>query len=134
MAYTRLRYHIVTATKYRKPVLTPDIENIAYRVLCKKAQTLGAKISHIGGTEDHIHIIAAIPLTLAVSDFVGAIKIDATKAIKRNFAHLDTFAWQAGFGAFTLNPNDMAGIIRYVSNQKEHHKQNDLWSAFERSD
>src|SRR5690554_1147586 len=132
MSYTRLRYHIVTATKYREPLLTPDVESVAYKVLRMEAETLGAKISHIGGIEDHIHIIAAIPPTLAVSTFVGRIKTEATKALKRNFAHLDAFAWQPGFGAFTLNPNDMDGIIHYVLNQKNHHRKDDLWAQFER--
>src|SRR5690554_1698768 len=132
MAYTRLRYHIVTATKYRKPLLTPEVENVAYAVLRKEAERIGAQISHIGGVEDHIHIIAAIPPTLAVSHFVGRIKLKCTKAIRHQFAHLESFAWQVSYGAFTLNPADMKGVIQYVLNQKEHHINNELREPFER--
>jgi len=132
MAYTRLRYHIVTATKHREPLLTPEIEDVAYPVLRDKAERLGAKISHIGGIADHIHIIAAIPPVLAVSDFVGAIKSESTKAIKRAFPHHASFAWQVSFGAFTLNPADMSEIIQYVINQKEHHQRGDLRDYYER--
>src|SRR5690554_1144159 len=132
MAYTRLRYHIITATKYREPLLTPEVEDVAYPVLTDEAKRLGGKISHIGGVEDHIHIIAAIPPVLAVSDFVKGIKIACTKAIKRTCPHRHHFAWQKSFGAFTLNPADMSKIIRYVLNQKEHHRAGDLWEAFER--
>jgi len=132
MAYTRLRYHIVTATKHRSPLITSEVEAVAYAALRNEAKQLNCHISHIGGIEDHIHIIAAVPPTLALSYFVGRIKANSARGINNVFTHLPHFKWQRSFGAFTVNPHDMSGLVNYVLNQKAHHKNGDLWEAFER--
>jgi REP element-mobilizing transposase RayT len=133
MAHTKLRYHMVTATKGRQPFLTPEVEEVAYPVLRNEAKQLGGKIFYIGGVEDHVHMISTVPPVMALSDFIGGIKCECTKAIKREFPHLDNFEWQVSFSAFTLNPSDMGRIINYVLNQKERHEKDDLVARYERS-
>lgn len=134
MPYTRLRYHIITATKHREPLLTDRVEDIVYAALRKEAERIGGRISHIGGVEDHVHIIAAIPPSLAVSKFIGHIKSESSKGINYQLSELQHFSWQRGFGAFTLNPADMGDVVAYVLNQKAHHKSGELLGRFERLD
>ena len=84
----------------------------------------------VGGTADHVHTITAIPPTIAVSKFLRDLKSQTTGKIKRRL-DID-FAWQIGFGGFTLNPDDMDGICDYVRNQKLHHSEGTTRSAYER--
>jgi REP element-mobilizing transposase RayT len=133
MAHTKLRYHMVTATKHRQPFLTPDVEELAYPVLRNQAEQLGGRIFYIGGVQDHVHMISTVPPVLAVADFIGAIKCECTKAIKREFSHLPDFEWQVSYSAFTVNPSNMGRIIAYVLNQKAHHKNDNLMQQFERT-
>lgn len=134
MAYTRLRYHIITTTKFRTPWLRGDVESFAYAVLRRHAEQIGGKIMYIGGIEDHVHQISAVPPKLALSDFVGRIKSECTKAIHREFPALHDFGWGVSFGAFTLNPHDMSRVIHYVLNQKEHHQRRTLRDDWERDE
>ena len=128
MPFTRLRYHLVTATKGREPLIGPKVEPIVYDSLEEKIEELDGRLFAIGGIEDHIHLVAAVPPTIAVSDFVGRIKAAASGALSKEFA------WQRGYGAFTLWPEGLGKITRYVRNQKVHHASDDLREHLEEMD
>ncbi len=141
MAFTRLRYHLVFGTKYGLPLITPEVEDFLYPVLGRAANNTGGRSIRIGGVEDHVHIICAIPPDIAVDQFVRKLKSQAAAATSRKFptltdryANLDKFLWKPGYGGFTLNPLNMGGIISYVENQKEHHARGTPRPAYERID
>ena len=130
MSYTRLRYHIITATKRRAPVITPEVESVLYPALQQKAQDGSGHLLQIGGIADHVHMIAALHPSNALSDFVRAVKAGSSRAVRR--AVDPSFQWQRGYAAFTLNPLDLSRILAYVTHQKEHHRAGRLWAAYER--
>ena len=57
----------------------------------------------IGGIGDHVHLVVSIPPTLS---------------IRRS-----TFAWQDGYGAFTVSKSQLPDVLRYVEGQREHHRR-----------
>jgi REP element-mobilizing transposase RayT len=130
MSYTRLRYHIITATKRRAPIITPKVEAVLYPALQRKAQDGDGHLLRIGGVSDHVHMVAALHPSCAVSDFVRAVKAGSSRAVRR--AADASFRWQRGYAAFTLNPLDLSRILAYVARQKEHHLAGRLWAAYER--
>jgi len=120
-SFTRLTYHIVFATKYRKPTIKEDIQERLYEYM---GGTLRAKKGHlieIGGVEDHVHILAGLSPSLAVSDVIRDVKAASSKWMKDE-PHNDKFEWQKGFGAFTVSYDRIDAIRKYIRNQKEHHK------------
>ena len=134
MPYTRFRYHIVTTTKGRKPLITNDIEQILFDVITQKAERLGGRVLYINGIEDHIHMIAAIRASTAVSDFIGNVKAAGSLYINRHGLTDEEFQWQKGYGGFTVYSDNMHQLIRYVLNQKEHHAFGTTIDKFERTD
>jgi DNA-binding LacI/PurR family transcriptional regulator len=36
---------------------------------------------------------------------------------------MTTFAWQSGYGAFTVSPSQIKKTIAYIRGQKDHHKK-----------
>jgi REP element-mobilizing transposase RayT len=131
MPYTRLRYHIVIATKGRAPWITPDIENFLYPVIGHITKNIDCRLLEIGGIEDHIHLLPALRPSIAVSDFISILKSNSTGAIKRNFPWMNHFRWQGTFSAFTIGPNDLQRITYYIQNQKEHHNRGTLITRLE---
>ena len=131
MSYTRLRYHLIFATKGRRPCITPEVEPFVYEQLRAEALEVDSKIMLLGGVEDHIHSIAAIHPTLAVSDFVRDVKKQTTKAVRKKFPHLPSFKWAVGFTAYTVNPDDMTDLWSYIETQKEHHANDTLIDKYE---
>lgn len=131
MALGRARYHLVFATKGRRPFIDENVEKFLYPVLGGITKKAGGKLVRVGGIEDHIHLICGIPPKIAVSDFVKDLKSQSTGALKREFHRLWHFKWQVSFGYFTLDPLNMKRVIDYVDNQKEHHRKEDLWEPYE---
>lgn len=131
MSFTRLRYHIVFATKGRTPWISAEVEDVLYPVVGKLTRTLGGQLIRVGGIEDHIHIINAIPAKLSVEDFIRDLKSRSSAVLHQRFEDLQAFEWQRGFGCFTLNPMDMGAILAYVENQKEHHRGDKLCESWE---
>jgi REP element-mobilizing transposase RayT len=131
MSYTRLRYHFIFATKRRRPCFTPEVEPFVYEQLRFEAQQCGSDIKLLGGVEDHIHSIIAVHPTVAVSDFARDVKKQTTKAIRAKFPQLHDFEWCVGYGAITVNPDEMSTLWTYIENQKQHHARHTLIHTYE---
>ena len=71
MPYWQLFYHLVWATKHREPLLTPRVAKVIHEYLLTKATGLGGTVYALGGTEDHVRMVVAIPPSVSVARFVG---------------------------------------------------------------
>jgi putative transposase len=74
MPYWQLYYHVAWATKNREPLLTPKVGPILYGFLRSQAIDLGATVFALNGTQDHVHLVASMPLPTAVAKFVGSMR------------------------------------------------------------
>lgn len=134
MPFWRTYYHLVWATKNREPLIQPEIEPRLHSYLVNKAYELGIQVYAINGWLEHVHLVASIPPKHAVAYVVkrlkGASAFDLNQAGK-----LDThFKWQRGYGVLTLGEKQRPYAIKYVRNQKEHHRQQTTNSWLERFD
>ena len=80
------------------------------------------KALQIGGTENHMHMLLGIPATVTVSKAVQLIKGGSSLWIKSEFASKRGFAWQDGYGAFSVSKSLLPEVIEYIQNQREHHR------------
>lgn len=122
-SYTSLLYHIVFATKGRRALLKPPIAERLHAYLGGAIREEGGTILVINGTADHVHILARLGQDKALSDVVRNIKANASKWIHQTFPLHRAFAWQSGYGAFTVSESQAARVQRYIQNQEEHHRQ-----------
>ena len=76
----------------------------------------------IGGRPDHIHILASLPASMALSDYVRTIKANSSKWMKSLGTEYDNFSWQEGYGAFSVSESMKDAVIDYIKHQKEHHQ------------
>jgi REP element-mobilizing transposase RayT len=123
-------YHIVYSTKYRTPWLTPNVDERIY-------QYLGGIVHHEGGTSvivngyrDHVHVLAWLRQDRAVSDVVRILKAKSSGWIHRTFPELAEFAWQTGYGSFTVSRGHLEKVCRYIERQETHHRQQTFETEF----
>lgn len=134
MAFWRLYYHLVWATKNRAPLIQSNIEPHLYSYLVHKASELDVFIYQVNGWQDHVHLIAAIPPKISISEVVKTLKGASSHFINdRNFLD-EYFSWQRGYGIFSLGEKQRQSAEEYVLNQKLHHEQNSTNSWLERVD
>jgi REP element-mobilizing transposase RayT len=75
----------------------------------------------VGGVEDHIHLLVGIRANHAVADLVREIKSLSSRWIHEELRQT-RFAWQEGYGAFTISSSEIAALQEYISKQEEHHR------------
>ena len=72
----------------------------------------------VGGRPDHIHILTTLPKTMSMADFARAVKADSSKWIRKIAPCYQDFAWQEGYGAFSVSPTLIAKTTQYIQNQE----------------
>ncbi len=112
--------HIIFSTKQRQSLILPEIERDLYSYIAGIIQSHNAQCHEIGGIEDHIHLLISLPRTLALSKLLEEVKKGSSKWIKtKGHTH---FAWQNGYGAFSIGQSAYENLRKYIQNQKNHHK------------
>lgn len=132
MALWRLYYHLVWATKERQPFINQERETKLYHYIIGKSDQIRCIVHAIGGIEDHIHLVISIPPTLSIADCVKRIKGSSAHYLNNLQSNsLDKFAWQEGYGVFSLGSKQLEQAITYVQNQKIHHSQKTTIASLE---
>ena len=83
---------------------------------------LGGMSIIVGGMTDHVHSLSSLPKTMSMSDFARTIKAESSKWIKKLHPSYLRFAWQDGYGAFSVSPSLIEKTKDYINNQEKHHK------------
>jgi putative transposase len=120
--YTALHYHIVFSTKNREPWFSASKETRIWAYRGGIARTNGMKALQVGGYDDHIHFLLALPTTMSVSKAVQLLKGASSRWIHETDNDMSAFAWQDGYGAFTVGVSQVADTKRYIEGQREHHR------------
>ena len=81
------------------------------------------RLVEIGGMPDHVHLLAEIPRTVAVADFLQKIKSTSSQRLGSDDEPSSALAWQRGYGAFSVSRSRMPVLARYIQRQEEHHKK-----------
>lgn len=120
--YTQLYVHVVFAVKGRQNMISPKWKEELYKYITGIVTNQGQKLMIINGMPDHLHILIGMKPDIALSDLVRDIKSNSSKLINEKGLTIGKFAWQNGFGAFTVGQSQKENVINYINTQEEHHR------------
>lgn len=120
-SYSTCLMHCVFSTKDRQKIITPNLETRLWPYLGGVARENKMTALAVGGVEDHVHILLAVPSTLSISKAMQLIKGGSSKWIHDTFADFQDFEWQEGYGAFSISQSGIADTIAYINGQRDHH-------------
>jgi putative transposase len=129
VAYWRLFYHVVWATKNREPAITTEVEDRLKGYLVGKAREMRTIVHGIGCAEDHIHVVASVPPSIALASVVARLKGSSSHYL--NTVMEVPFSWQGGYGAMSLGEKQLKVVVEYAENQSQHHAQGTVVPAME---
>lgn len=129
-AYTQNFYHTVFSTKQRIPLITPELEASLYPFIGGILRDERCTLLAVGGMPDHIHLLIRYRADLSHSDMLRHIKSRSTQWIHETFADQRGFAWQEGYGGFTVSKSAVPDVKAYIERQKEHHAHTDFKTEF----
>ncbi|MEQ1922224.1 MAG: IS200/IS605 family transposase [Pyrinomonadaceae bacterium] len=121
--YSQIYFHIVFSTKNRADLIHPDIEERVWAYMAGVAKHHGITPIQIGGIENHVHGLIGSPTPLAPSLAVKHIKGDSSYGIRREFAAMEDFGWQDGYGIFSVSKSAIPSVVEYIKNQRKHHER-----------
>jgi REP element-mobilizing transposase RayT len=96
-----------------------------------EARARGCVWAVVGGVEDHVHVLAAMPTTMTVSDLVRHLKGWSTRAVRERGIGL---RWQAGYAAFSVSPSGVPQVEAYIRGQEAHHANGSVEGSWEWND
>ena len=134
MPYWKLYYHFVWGIKNRLPLIESALEPDLYRVIAAKAQDLGGFVHAIGGMADHVHLAVSIPPKIAPAKFIGDVKGNSSHYVNHVIKPDFEFYWQTEYGVLSFGERNLASVVRYIHNQKQHHADGTLIAAMEQMD
>ncbi len=116
-----LHFHLVFHTKGNVGSISPEWRARLHAFLGGCIRTLGGIAIAVGGTDDHIHILIGLRATHRLADVVKDIKVASSKWVHTEIG-VRSFAWQNGYGAFTVGTPQLERVRSYVLNQEKHHR------------
>jgi len=127
---SQILLHLVFSTKNRERWIDADIRPALHAYLAGACRAIRSEAYRVGGTDDHLHIACTLPRTLTVSKLLEEVKKSSSAWMKTQGAQYGGFAWQAGYGAFSLGQSQLPVLLRYIDTQEEHHRHRTFKEEF----
>jgi putative transposase len=120
--FTHLLTHIIFSTKDRRPLLDGELKSRLFPYLGGIMRAHDSKALIINGPADHVPILASLAAKHSLTDLMRELKADSSGWIYKNFPNQKIFAWQIGYGAFSVSHSNLAEVEKYIANQEQHHR------------
>ena len=129
-SYVSCHVHYIFSTKGRLRNITPDIKAELWSYMGGVARQNNMRPLAIGGTDDHAHVLLALPSTISVAKGIQLIKGGSSKWISQRSPSHRGFEWQEGYGAFSVSVSGIEKTTGYVLNQEQHHRHRSFKEEF----
>jgi REP element-mobilizing transposase RayT len=114
---TNLLVHFIFSTKQRCALIKPDFEKDLHAYLGGIIRQIGGTALCVNGTGDHIHLLVRMPADHSVAEMARLIKTNSSKWVHGRWPEHRGFAWQTGYGAFTVSESSADAVRDYISDQ-----------------
>lgn len=120
-----IQYHIVWCVKYKRKILTPEIESSLFRLLRKISEDNGFEVLECNGDLDHVHLLVNCSPQNYIPDMIKALKGVSARLLMKEYGddlkkrlwggHL----WNPSYFIATVSENTESQIREYILKQKE---------------
>ena len=120
---SRILVHLIFSTKERFPFLIEaEFRRRIHAYLARVFNEHDSPAIEVGGTEDHVHILCLLSRNHAMSEIIRKAKASTSGWVKTQRGLFTKFAWQGGYGAFSIHQSQMGQVTKYIKCQVEHHR------------
>src|SRR2546430_270658 len=109
---SQILIHGVFSTKNRQPYLAqPSFRDDMHAFLGGVSNKLGCPPIAVDGAEDHVHILVRFGRNLSIASWIKEVKRNSSLYVK---GRISDFAWQAGYGVFSVDPSNRERVSAYI--------------------
>ena len=116
-----LKYDVVWCPKYRKPVVVDRVEKRLVELITDATEWRGMTVHALEVMPDHVHPFIETDPRWAAGEFVGKIKANSSRVLRREFPHLRTRLPTLFSGSYicsTVGRVSETTVRRYIEAQK----------------
>lgn len=121
--YSNILLHVVFSTKNREPLIPPDLRERLYPFMGGVIRDERGDLLSVGGMPDHVHLLIRWHTQSSVGDLMRNVKARSSKWVHETFPQHVAFAWQVGYGAFSVSTSQKEHVRAYIENQEAHHRR-----------
>jgi len=121
--FASVHLHVIFSTKHRRPTIADSFRHRLWEYMHGLARKEFGKALCIGGTADHIHGLIEVRPDVSISDAMRKWKALSSRWAHKTFPESRDFAWQTGYGVFSISGPRKAAVIEYIEGQAEHHRR-----------
>ena len=126
-SYTNNLLHVVFSTRERKPTIPTASLRELWAVMAGIGRNHRLTVIKIGGMADHVHMLFGLPADVTLAHAVQVLKANSSRWMH---GRVPKFAWQQGYGAFSVSASVAGAVKKYTENQAEHHKRRSFEDEF----
>ena len=119
-SYAQNHLHVVFSTKERKKIITKNMQPKLWSYMAGIGRNHGCLVLANGGMKDHIHLLIQLPPVLTLAEAISAFKSNSSRWMNE---HGMEFAWQEGYGAFSVSASNIPAVKQYIANQEQRHRK-----------
>jgi len=127
---TNVLVHFIFSTRRREPMIGSELRADLHAYLGGIIREIGGIALCINGMPDHVHLLVRMPSTHSVADVARLIKTNSSRWIHERWPKFKTFAWQAGYGAFSVSESGIDAVRKYIQQQQQHHTSRSFKDEF----
>jgi putative transposase len=126
--YPNILIHLVFSTKERANLIPTELRPRLAKYFAGIGRNHGIPVLTAGGISDHVHLLIVLPSDVTPAKAVQVLKANSSRWIRQ---HGIAFAWQEGYGAFSVSSSNKAAVVDYIEHQAEHHRARSYEAEFE---
>ena len=128
--YSQILLHTVFSTKMRQSLISSEIQPRLYEYMGGIVRAEKGVLYAIGGMPDHVHLLLRWRTDDAIADLLRTVKSRSSLWVHQTFPQSASFAWQEGYGVFSVSKSVESDVKAYIEHQAEHHRKRDFKSEF----
>ena len=121
--YSQVYLQFVFVVKGRQSLISPKHNDELQKYITGIVQNRKQKMLAINNMPDHMHILVGFATTMSMADFMEEVKSISSKFINQKCWIKGKFEWQRGYGVFSYSRSKIDNVIKYITNQQDHHKK-----------
>jgi putative transposase len=120
--------HLIFSTQGRRPLIKPEFRHDLFAYLGGIIREMQGTALIINGTADHVHMLVRIRPSHSAAEIARVAKTNSSRWLHEKWS--TDFAWQTGYGVFSVSESNVAAVTEYIATQEEHHKEHSFQEEF----
>src|SRR5580658_4181880 len=127
---TNVLVHFIFSTRHRRPLITAEIGTDLHAYLGGILRELGGVALCTNGMPDHVHLLVRMPSIHSVANVARIVKANSSRWVHERWPQFKMFAWQPGYGAFSVSGSGQDSVREYILHQQQHHTKRSFQDEF----